>query len=425
MTKNDQAWSVLFERHHIVERVRNEGFFRISADDIRKEREPRLMCKFDHSSNLPKLFKEHGYSILPLSRSEYIIGPFSIFENVSYHVQKPTRVAVPSYIDTVNTSDLYSESAALHAAFVSGMFHHVLDLAEDAPLLPTVSGRMGSKQFDYHVAIKDGIFPVQVEGSQIEIDGGYEGINDFVIVEAKKEGVTDFNIRQLYYPYRVWKKRTKKNVIPVFFTHSNDIFSFFVYRFSDDTLFNSIELVKQLDFMIDTEHISVDDLLELCKRTSPNFTGKDVPFPQADSFERVVDLLHLLHESTLEKDVITENYDFTPRQSDYYTNIGRFFDLIDKQVHQGSIFYSLTEKGKNMMGLPYKEKYLALAQCLFSHPVFQKVFLEWILQESLSKDRVVTIMKQHNLGISAESTYYRRAQTILKWMEWLKKLTER
>lgn len=425
MTKNDRAWETLFSRHQILHDIHTNGYYRITADMIREEREPRLMCKFDHESNLPKLFQEHGLSILPISRSEYIIGPFSIFEDVSYETQTPIKVTLPPYVDTVNTTDLYSESATLHAAFVSGMFHQVLELSQDAPLLQTVSGRMGSKQFDYEVAVREGTFPIEVVGSQIEIDGGYEGEKDFIIVEAKKEAVRDFNIRQLFYPYRVWSKRTNKKITPVFFTHSNDIFTFFVYEFRNANVFNSIRLVKQMNFMIDVEAISMQDIIEIAKETKGDEETYEIPFPQADSFERVVDLLSLLYEQSLTKDMITENYDFTARQSDYYTNIGRYLRLIEKETKQGQIQYKLSSLGESIMGLPYKQKYLELTRCLFKKNVFRRVFLEWVPSMAIRKDRIVTIMQEEKVGILAESTLYRRAQTVIKWMDWVKRLCER
>lgn len=68
----------------------------------------------------------------------------------------------------------------------------------------TVSGRMGSGQFEYEVENAEGYRKhVKVKGAQIEIDGGYEGNTKFALIEAKKETANDFNIRQLFYPYRV------------------------------------------------------------------------------------------------------------------------------------------------------------------------------------------------------------------------------
>lgn len=50
----------------------------------------------------------------------------------------------------------------------------------------------------------------------------------------------------------------------------------------------------------------------------------EVPFPQANFFDRVINLCELLKQkSTLTKEEITQNYDFDARQTDYYSNAGK------------------------------------------------------------------------------------------------------
>ena len=81
---NDEAWTHLFEKHHILERINEDGLFLISAKQIRLLREPRLMSKFDNSAGLPMLFAENKLSILPVSRGNYVIGRFDAYQEVEY-----------------------------------------------------------------------------------------------------------------------------------------------------------------------------------------------------------------------------------------------------------------------------------------------------------------------------------------------------
>lgn len=80
MGKNDAAWECLFEKYRILDKIEREGQYIITADEIRKFREPRLMTKFDHKINLPAIFQNNGLSILPITRGEYIISSFSAYE---------------------------------------------------------------------------------------------------------------------------------------------------------------------------------------------------------------------------------------------------------------------------------------------------------------------------------------------------------
>ena len=55
----------------------------------------------------------------------------------------------------------------------------------------------------------------------------------------------------------------------------------------------------------------------------------NIPFPQANSFERIINLCEILYENnTLSRDEITYRYDFDSRQTNYYTDAGRYLGLI-------------------------------------------------------------------------------------------------
>src|SRR5690625_3328694 len=110
------AWEDLFERYNIIENVKENGFFRIKAKEIKEVREPRLMAKFDHKRNLPYIFKENDLSIMPISRSEYVIGEFNVFQKVKYNIKSPQIVDTPSHLTTIDPTNLYFESLSFNCA---------------------------------------------------------------------------------------------------------------------------------------------------------------------------------------------------------------------------------------------------------------------------------------------------------------------
>ncbi len=84
LTKNDKAWQALFDKYSILEAIQRSGRFEIEANTINTVREACLMAKFDHLINLPQIFKENRLTILPVSRSKYVIGKFESYFSVSY-----------------------------------------------------------------------------------------------------------------------------------------------------------------------------------------------------------------------------------------------------------------------------------------------------------------------------------------------------
>lgn len=214
-SKNDIAWEKLFEKYRILEKLANNERILISSTEINQFREARLMTKFDHRSQLPKLFIEHKLSILPTSRGTYEIGMFETFCDFNKEEVEVTSIEFPTFLESIDHKDITSEAIAINCAFVSKILH---DFTGEENLLPTVSGRMSSSLFDFTINSKQNTVNINVENSQIEIDGGFEGDTSLILIEAKNYISDDFLIRQLYYPYRLWSNkittpRTMRNFI--------------------------------------------------------------------------------------------------------------------------------------------------------------------------------------------------------------------
>ena len=173
-SKNNIAWSKLFKKYQISENVDALGFYKIDASTINEFREARLMTKFDFKSQLPEIFSNNNLSILPVSRGTYIISDFYTFKDFELNEVEITKIDFPNYLESIDFNNITSESTALNCAYVSGIIE---DFVQDEGLKPTVSGRMGSSVFDFKIdSEKMGCLSVNVSNSQIEIDGGYEGI---------------------------------------------------------------------------------------------------------------------------------------------------------------------------------------------------------------------------------------------------------
>ncbi|NEO57874.1 MAG: translation elongation factor [Okeania sp. SIO3B5] len=414
MTKNDVAWEKLFEKYQILEEINKNGFFKIEASQINQERESRLMAKFDHVVNLPEIFKDNCLSILPISRSQYIIGHFHIHSPVKYHSKfESIPWQFPREIETIDYTNLYSESSALLCAFNIG----IIDDLVGSKAKFTVSGRMSTGTFDFYIknSINNQSYSINVTNSQCEIDAGFETDDCLILIEAKNYKVEDFLIRQLYYPYRLWSKKITKRVVPVLMTYSNDIFSFFVYEFVDILDYNSITLVENKNYAIASEEIKRSDIELLLYQIKIIPEPPEIPFPQANKFERLIDLISLLLENDLTADEITENYQFDERQTYYYTSAGKYLELITKK---GKTF-TLTNQAKDIFCQRYKLKYLKLITKILEHEVFNQAFkLSLEIAHIPSKKQIIQLLSESNLKVG-DTTRERRASTVKKWIYWI------
>jgi hypothetical protein len=425
-SKNDVAWEDLFHRYNILEHIAREGKFEISAKTINEVREARLMTKFDHAINLPSIFRSNKLNILPISRSAYVIGHFDCYKELpTLDTFEVSDATLDCSIESISPDDLYSEVAALLCAQHAGLVSDVLD--ED--VLLTVFGRMTTGVFDFKInAAAKGdqsqAVWLSISNAQIEIDGGYESGNKFAIFESKNQRVSDFNIRQLYYPYRFWSNILSKPVTPIFFTYSNEVFSFFVYKFSDPKDFNSIELAYHKHYKLVPNEIQMGDVRRVLEKTRIVSEPKE-PFPQADVFERVIDLMvQLSAKETLTQDEITTNYAFDVRQSQYYCSAAQYLGLVDRKlIHGEGVSYALSELGAKVMKKPPTSRNLSLAEIVLSRRIFRQA-LKFYLDNSRqpTKKDVIGWMKKAGLKINP-TTRGRRASTVIGWVRWIMSLT--
>lgn len=425
----NEAWQKLFVKYDIVEQVDKEGIFFITADQIKEFREPRLMAKFDHKYNLPNLFKQNQLAILPVTRGNYVISHFDVYHKLEEINDKPTRVAIPDYIKSLTYTGIKSEALALNCAMATGLMQ---DFMEDEKVTATVSGRMGSGNFSFNINDnrKDNktVYQVKVENSQIEIDAGYEGVNSLALMEAKIDLPFDFMVRQLYYPFRTWSKRMKKPVRPIFLTFSNGIFQLHEYAFTDPNNYNSLKLVKAKNYLLDDELISVKEIEGLLEKL-PIVEDKDrVPFPQADTFARVINLCELLKEKKLTKVDITTTYDFDARQSDYYSNAAIYLGLVEKVKNEnGNKVYTLTQRGEMLIKANGKQRQLQICASMLEHKVFNETLRLYLKQGKLpEKNQIVDIMWNSKINLNKEKpdVYHRRASTVRNWIDWVVNLTK-
>ena len=422
-SKNDIAWEKIFEKYRILDRLANNERVSISSMEINEFREARLMTKFDHRSQLPELFVEHELSILPTSRGTYEIGAFETFCDFNKEDVEIVTVDFPTFLESIDYKDITSESIAINCAFVSKILH---DFTDEENLLPTVSGRMSSSLFDFEINSGHNTFRINVENSQIEIDGGFEGDNSLNLIEAKNYISDDFLIRQLYYPYRLWSNKITKRVRPIFLTYSNGIFNLREYEFTNPELYNSIRLLQHKKYAVQERNINIEDIQNILNNVQV-VREPELPFPQADSFERVINLCELLKQKGfISKEDITHNYDFDHRQTDYYSNAAKYLGLIEGRRENRQVGCTLTQEGTRTFNLPFVERQLEFVRLILSRAAFKNTLeLYFDKGDVPTKDEVIEIMKNARLyNIDSEKTYRRRASTVISWINWILELIE-
>ncbi len=251
---NSKSWEKIFKDYKILEHDFKKSPFSLSADQIKKscqkfketgEKEVRILCKQDSREDRPDVFIKNNLFLLPVKN-----GFYNIIKGEGYidipKINKETNVYISKLdfdLETTKIGD--SEMQHLDYAYAASL---IRTFTEDQSLVLTIRGRKYTPDFDFYV----GKQLITVSSVQTEVDAGYEGKNQVVLIEAKNFNANNIIIRQLYYPYRQWQSKTKKKVVTLFFDKKigENIYSMWEFEFTDSKNYNSIKLVKSGKFKI-------------------------------------------------------------------------------------------------------------------------------------------------------------------------------
>ncbi len=422
----NEAWQALFQKYNILSEIEKNGSFPIKASQIKEYKEPRLMAKWDSSDALPELFRKNKINILPDSRSSYVLGDFILYQKLPELEEPVTQMAqveLPDF-ESIQVNEISSEANAIHVMILSGILNDFLGTDEN---VATFNGRMGTGIFDFTVDTYRGKKQrIHVDNAQCEIDGGFENKDSIVIMEAKNVVHEDFHVRQLYYPYRLWRQKVRKPIRLVFSIYSNMIYRLFEYEFTALEDYSSIKLVRTKNYSLQDTRITPDDLKNVrCNvkvRTDDNMAHADVPFIQANSMDRVISLMEHIYENPMTSQQIAERMDFDLRQSDYYFNAGKYLGLFEKQKEDRQRVVVLTNLGAEIVRFSYKKRQLKLVELILQHQIFMEFFDSIILTGMLPNRKSIE-KEMRNLNVCNESQIVRRASSVSRWLIWIFQLT--
>ena len=413
----DEKWEILFDKYHIENEIKENGCFYITADQIREVKEPRLMTKFDTRESRPAVFGRK-IAILPVTRGKYVLGEFELYQDfpdMVSGIKQMTGAKVPDYYETIDIHDIRSEANAINIMGIAGILD---DFLGENHMVQTVSGRMGSGSFGFSVdSFKNEAHYISVENSQVEIDGGFENRNVFALIEGKNVVHSNFLIRQLYYPVRLWHGKIRKRIRPVFMVYSNNIFRLLEYEFTDIFSYNSLNLVQERNYSLENIEIQMEDLYGIWRRTVVE-PEPDVTFIQADSFYKVISLVEHLNERPMATGEIAQLFGFRERQSDYYFNACRYLGRAEKCAGEEGVKVAITLQGKRLLKMNYRERQLGYVRLILKHQIFYDLFEEALCMGGApDKRRIAEKMRQ--LRVCGENLVERRSSSVRGWLCWI------
>lgn len=306
------------------------------------------------------------------------------------------------------------------------------DFIGDGTLTPTVSGRHGGGDWEYKIPLKKGgLLSLNSGRPQIEVDGGYESKHSLILIEAKSRLVGEFCLRQLYFPFRAWRERVTKPVRTIFLAISGNDYFFYEFSFPDPLIFDG-RLIRATHYIVDADAISRNELHALWRSAQPE-EDLEIPFPQANSIETVLDVILQIAASdksgtTISNSDLAKIYGFAGRQGSYYGNTAAYFGFAKRSHVNGkkkttNYYYSLTEKGDRYVAQSARGRRLSFFRALMNRPVFYHGYKDQLETGVIpSKNKVMRLITIYRPELGP-GTVSRRADTIISWFRWIDRLT--
>jgi len=396
------AWENLFK---LKQFDTSQNLHYISAKEIKllTGEEPRLMAKTDSSKDLPPIFKQLGYFLLPVSGSMYAIVRGDGFHSLE---QLPSTTSFTSRVkfDLATMHRNTSEMQYLDYSHIAGV---VEDVVGRGTLYSSIRGREGSGSFSFNVNGSE----LAVKSAQIEVDLGLEGQDCIVLLEAKSKTPEDFIIRQLYYPYRRFKNLAPtKKVIPIFFTFdsASQSYNYWIYEFNNLGDYNSLNLLSTHSYTISTvDEIAPEDIYPI------DSIYKDV-VPQANSLDKVLELIFKVKEGMNNANDVAEYFGFDKRQSSYYREAAGALGFVSLKGNE----YSLTDSGAHLTSLDTQERSLYFSRVISNFSLVRIALDTLRSQGTLSKADLERIVSKKSTTLSG-STIGRRAASLYAWLKWI------
>ena len=249
---SNESWEVIFEQYNILEHNFDESPFLITSTQIKNatthfqytnQKEVRILCKQDSREDRPNIFIHNQLFLLPKKNGVYYIIRGEGYIDIPSITTEP--IVYNSNLNFSLDTSLIGNSEMQHLdfAYASSLIRTFMN---DHSLVLTIRGRKYTPEFSFNVEN----FLIETRGVQTEVDAGYEGRNQVVLIEAKNSTSRNTIIRQLFYPFKQWSEHTEKDVKCLFFEKQGNLYNIWEFTFSDNNNYNSIELSRSARYII-------------------------------------------------------------------------------------------------------------------------------------------------------------------------------
>ena len=183
---------------------------------------------------------------------------------------------------------------------------------------------------------------------------------------------------------------------------------------------NSIQILKDYLKSLGEPYnpIEISDIINIMSNITFVEEMNDIPFPQANTFNIVLDLLSELNAQDMSSDDITNFLEYNPRQTNYYIDAAKYLGFVTKDKN-----YTLTDYGRKIMRMNHKDRTLEIIKSILSHRPFYLAMKQQLENYAFNTDAIARSIDECRSEINKISTAKRRTSTVTAWIKWILDVT--
>lgn len=182
-------------------------------------------------------------------------------------------------------------------------------------------------------------------------------------------------------------------------------------------------LLAQRDFSQDISPFALElELRKIAHDSEQAHPTTEAPFPQADRFERVLQIIHLWSRGYTDTQSLVSEFEVDERQVHYYLAAAKYLGLLVETKNGPQIPSEIQRHLDDLYSNPYAF-FAAVAKLVVRVPAVSVTFLAWEAH-SLSIDREISLeaLRASTAGsMLGASTLVRRSRTVYSWAWWIRR----
>lgn len=423
MTLHDQWNRVVADCHFDLDGAQT---FEVTSARVKRitGEEPRLVAKMDTREDLPLALSSKGYFVLPVAATKYALVPGDGYHNLE-DLDLTPRLFQPKQEVPVTVALHAGESAAIQTALYTGLLERVVGIPQLRQTLHNDRVSLKGVRVSYGNA-----WTLPIDGARVEVDAGFENHEEFFVFECKAwkhSEISNFNIRQLFYPQlRALQELRELGLswgIRCFFLNVEpdiQVFRFWEYTFSNPFDLSSIQHERSSAFAL--KPAPPRAFSRLLRDLSASEEVDTDYVPQANDASKLLTLIQGVAEGYQRPSEVARRFRFDPRQSSYYAEAAEQLGLLVRDRRQG---YALTEQGRQVAASTTDVATRLVIERIFTLPVFRRIAESAIDAGSptVYRDQLPQFVRRAAGQRYNETTVHRRAQSVAAWLNWIGEAT--